>query len=190
MAGSRYSIIPADALLDDRMGDLHIRVLALLGTYSDNNGWLMVNQKTLAEKARKARETINRIIADLVEFGYLRKQARLGEDGRRLINEYQVLMDRPKREPVTETAPETNDHVTPASHAPCDPTVTGYVTSEDHIPCDLQTSQHNDPFFKRPLSPKGDGRAVARKPSTSKKRDRGRAREPSYADHLEELLRT
>jgi hypothetical protein len=198
MAGVRYSIFPADALDDPRVTDLHLRLLGLLGTYSDNNGWLIVNQATLAARAKRARETINRAIRDLVEWGYLRKRGRVGEDGRRLVNHYQVVMDREPAEKhaAKDLVPAENkvakgrkatDHVTPTSHGPCDAHVTGYVTSRDHRVCDLQTSQLNDPFLERPLSPKGERRAGARKPSlrSNKSTEEGKSGNPL----IDELMR-
>ncbi|BCG85341.1 hypothetical protein MesoLj113c_14510 [Mesorhizobium sp. 113-3-9] len=150
MAGPRYSIIPADALADDRITDLHLRILAILGSHSDGNGWLQINQKTLAARAKKTRETINRAIRDLVEFGYVRKFDRIGDDNRRLISKYQVVMD---RDPVDEVVDV--DPVTPTSQGVCDPRVTGYVTSGDHRVCDPQTSQQdNDLYLERPLCSK------------------------------------
>jgi hypothetical protein len=159
MASPRYSIIPGDALDDPKVTDLHLRVLALLGRHSDNNGWLQINQRTLAEKTGRSRETINRAISDLVDLGYVRKEARFSEkDGRQMISSYQIIMDRSTPSPssrraqpdvVTETRP-CDPHVTGG----CDAHVTGGVMSGDHTPCDLQTSHHNkeDLFFKRSIS--------------------------------------
>lgn len=134
MSGVRYSIIPAAAVVDERVSDLHLRILAIFGKASDANGWLRANQTALARQMGRARETINRAIADLVEWGYLRKQARYsGSDGRQLINDYQVVMDRPHpqeeeaSEPV-KPAPPCDPQITP----PCDVQITGGVTSRDH----------------------------------------------------------
>lgn len=171
MAGPRYSIIPADALADDRVTDLHLRVLAILASHSDANGWLQINQKNLAARAKKTRETINRAIRDLAAFGYVRKRGRVGEDGRRLTNKYQVVLD---REPLEETR-EPADHVTPTSQGVCDPHVTGYVTSRDHRGCDPQRSQQvNDLFLERPSS-KEDKRPTSPKAELAKVLDAERA---------------
>jgi hypothetical protein len=131
MTGPRYSIIPADAYSDDRMKDLHIRVLGILGTHTNNNGWCEVNQRVIAEKCGRSRETINRTIRDLCEFGYLSKREQRTKANGRTINLYQVLMDRPAR------AQDAAPLVTPASQ--------GAVTPEDHNGCDVATSQLNDP---------------------------------------------
>ncbi|QND58227.1 helix-turn-helix domain-containing protein [Mesorhizobium huakuii] len=163
--GPRYSIFQSDALDDTRIGDRHLRVLAVAGTYADNNGWFIVSQSTFAKRVRCARETVNRILRDLVEFGYLRKRGRAGDDGRRLVSQYQVLMD---REPVN-LARDDAPHVTPRSQGVCDATVTPPVTQLDHTPCDAATSQQgNDPFIERPFSPNGEARALDLVPDGNK----------------------
>lgn len=131
MTGPRYSIVPADAYSDDRMKDLHIRVLGILGTHTNNNGWCELNQRVIAEKCKRSRETINRTIRDLCDFGYLSKKEQRTKANGRTINLYQVLMDRPPR------AQDAATPVTPASQ--------GVVTSEDHNGCDVAASQLNDP---------------------------------------------
>lgn len=133
MSGPRYSIIPGDALSDPNVKDSHLRVLAVLGTHTDRNGWCQVNQKSIAERVCKSRETVNRTIRDLCSLGYLRKEDRWSRNEGRTISRYQVLMDRPDRVQDIPT--------------PCDAHVTTPVTSRDHNPCDAQTSQPNDPFL-------------------------------------------
>jgi hypothetical protein len=149
MTGPRYSIIPADAYSDDRMKDLHVRVLGILGTHTNNNGWCEVNQRVIAEKCGRSRETINRTIRDLCEFGYLDKQEQRTKANGRTINLYQVLMDRPAR---------TQDAATPVTS-----TSQGVVRPEDHNPCDVATSQHNDPSFNdlSPQPPLAGGQSFA-----------------------------
>lgn len=131
MSGPRYSIFPADCLSDPRCKDVHLRVLATIGTHTDNRGWCTVNQRKLGETCGKTRETINRAIRDLCEMGYLSKRDQETKAGGRTISQYRVLMDRP------DEAPDVADPVTSKSQ--------GAVTSEDHNPCDVAASQHNDP---------------------------------------------
>ncbi|WP_193336183.1 helix-turn-helix domain-containing protein [Devosia beringensis] len=130
MSGPRYSIFPADCLTDPRFKDVHLRVLAQIGTHTDNKGWCTVNQRKLGEACGKTRETINRAIRDLCEMGYLSKRDQLTKAQGRTISQYRVLMDRP------DEPPDVADPVTPASQ--------GVVTPEHHSPCDVATSQHND----------------------------------------------
>ena len=130
MSGPRYSIFPADCLSDPRCKDVHLRVLATIGTHTDNRGWCTVNQRKLGEACGKTRETINRAIRDLCEMGYLSKRDGLTKANGRTISQYRVLMDRP------DEAQDVANPVTPKSQ--------GVVTPEDHSPCDVATSQHND----------------------------------------------
>jgi hypothetical protein len=149
MTGPRYSIVPADAYSDDRMKDLHIRVLGILGTHTDNNGWCEVNQRIIAEKCGRSRETINRAIRDLCDFGYVAKKEQRTKANGRTISEYQVLMDRAPR------AQHADAPVTPPSQ--------GAVTSEDHNGCDVAASQLNDPSFNEepPNPPQAGGEGFA-----------------------------
>lgn len=145
MSDPRYSIIPAAALKDERVRDLHLRVLAIIGTHTDKEGWGEVSQNYIGDRCGRSRETINRAIRDLVAFGYLHKSDRFSSrDGRQLKSLYQVVMDRPP-------PPEKEDPVTPASQGGCDASVTGGVTPGDHRGCDAQTSHLLiDPLFNDP----------------------------------------
>lgn len=132
MSGPRYTIFPADALHDVRLRDVHVRVLALIGTHTDNNGWCTVNQRKLGEQCGRTRETVNRAISDLCVWGYLTKQDRITKANGRTISLYQIVMDRPPQSQDAEGV------VTLKSQ--------GVVTPEDHSPCDAIASQpNNDP---------------------------------------------
>ncbi|RJG45583.1 helix-turn-helix domain-containing protein [Mesorhizobium sp. DCY119] len=178
MDGPRYSILPADAVFDSRLSRLGLHVLAALGAHSDNNGWCIVRQKTLAEKIGGSRENVARAINELVGLGYVRKRDRFGKNGARLASLYQVAMD---REP---TEVELDDAITAEECGQgagisagvcdvgvtggCDVGITGGVTPASHH------TTYNDPLLERPKSPNGDKRAGARKPSRF---SRGRGKE-------------
>lgn len=167
MSGPRYSIVPADALSDERVTDLHLRVLVIMGSHSDRNGWRTINQRTIAEVAKRQRETINRKIAELTDWGYLRTHGRIGWNGRRLVDQYQVVADRDL--PNDEPGPVTDG-------SQCDPPVTGYVTQPNHRVCDPTGSQQrNDLYLERPLSPNSDGLARA-KPNGRREVERNRSK--------------
>lgn len=131
MSGPRYTIFQADAVFDRNLSDLQVRVLSVLGTHTDNNGWCEVNQRKLAEAVGRTRETINRVIRDLCEMGYLSKKDQTTSANGRTISLYQVLMDRAPNEPPV--APP----VSPTSQPP--------VIEEDHNGCEPIASQLNDP---------------------------------------------
>lgn len=134
--GPRYTIFQADAAFDKRLSDLQVRVLSILGTHTDNNGWCAVNQRKLAEAIGRSRETINRVIRDLCEFGYLTKKEQKTSANGRTISLYQVLMDRPL------VAQDAAPPVTPESLA--------LVTGLEHSGSDPAASQLNDPSSNDP----------------------------------------
>ena len=83
------SIIPAAAVADARLSDVHVRVLCAMGTHTNRLGgnvWASV--ATLAKESNLSERTVQRSIAALIEAGYLRKTERTGR-----TNLYDVLLD-------------------------------------------------------------------------------------------------
>ncbi|MCI5078252.1 helix-turn-helix domain-containing protein [Oricola sp.] len=160
MSGPRYSIIPADAVVDKKLSRLALHVLAALGTHADNNGWCIVRHTTLAEKLDSTKESIRNALRELDRRGYIRRRERRGSNGARLANFYQVVMDREPSEQLLEDAisdapPTRGDGGDPHAQMQGTPTPT----------CTLNK---NDPFSERP-SANADRRArgkrsVDRKP--------------------------
>lgn len=149
MSGQRYSIIPGDAVIDQRVKDTHLRVLTILGRHTDRNGWCKVSQKKIADQIGKSRETVNRAVKQLCELGYLRKTNQYSQSEGQSISLYQVVMDR---------TPDIQDVDAPEQDEvpPCDASITPPVTPEDHTPCDTATSHLNDPSFNdHPPTPQG-----------------------------------
>lgn len=89
---SVYSIIPADMAYDQRMGDKHRRVMLGLGVHSSQKHWIKLSQTKLAAELGMARETVNRAIADLVEWNYLEKRSQ--KDTQKAICFYRIVMSR------------------------------------------------------------------------------------------------
>ncbi|MBN9435064.1 MAG: helix-turn-helix domain-containing protein, partial [Bosea sp.] len=75
MSGPRFSIIPRDAILDDRLEGQDLRVLALLGSHTDNAGWCCRSQVKMARELKCARSTVQRALGRLIECGYLEQRA-------------------------------------------------------------------------------------------------------------------
>ena len=73
MSGPRYSIIPAAAVTDWRLPDNAVRVLALVGSYTDRNGWCSVKQDTLAAKLGVSRPLVSKCLKALAECGYIER---------------------------------------------------------------------------------------------------------------------
>ena len=113
--GPRFSIIPAAFVRDDRPSIVHFRVLNLLGTYTDKAGWCVRSQIKMASELGVARETVNRAIGELVEWGYVEKTGQ--GQSRRSVCFYRVVMD-PKEPPeaMDDTAATGGGSVTKPSH--------------------------------------------------------------------------
>lgn len=98
------SIIPAAAVADSRLTDVHVRVLCAIGTHTNRLGgnvWASV--ATLAKESNLSERTVQRSLAALIEAGYLRKTERTGR-----TNLYDVLLDGVSTEspaPVTTVTP-------------------------------------------------------------------------------------
>lgn len=91
MAGPRYSIVAGDFAEDARADVSHFRVYLIIGRHSDEEGWCRLKQITIGKRIGLSRETVNRKIKDLVEWGYVTKRA---VDARGRAYWYRTIMDR------------------------------------------------------------------------------------------------
>lgn len=81
LSDARMSWIDGRAADDMRLKGLHMRLLLHVGRQNHRRGWLRLSQTELAEAWGVHRSSINRYVAQLVEWGYLdkREQADTGE---------------------------------------------------------------------------------------------------------------
>ncbi|MET4636177.1 helix-turn-helix domain-containing protein [Kaistia defluvii] len=93
MSGPRYSIIPADAVTDNRLEGRDLQVLALLGRHTNDGGWCSRSQVKMAREIHCGRATIQRGLARLIECGYVQQRAMTRKDGGDRAHEYRVLLD-------------------------------------------------------------------------------------------------
>jgi len=93
MTQARFSLIPAQAVCDNRLNSRALQVLALLGTYTDKNGWCFPSQSRLADQLGCSRPTINRALNLLVSIGYVQQQHQYSNDGSQTASKYRVLLD-------------------------------------------------------------------------------------------------
>ena len=70
-----YSVMPRKAVLDKRVRNADIRVLAALCTYTKSSGLCWVSQLRLSEDIGIARQNVNRSIVRLKKLDYLRVQS-------------------------------------------------------------------------------------------------------------------
>jgi hypothetical protein len=83
------SIIPAAAVADPRLTDVHVRVLCAIGTHTNRLGgnvWASV--ATLAKESNLSERTVQRSLVALIAAGYIRKTERMGR-----TNLYDVMLD-------------------------------------------------------------------------------------------------
>ena len=71
MSQARYSIIPTAALEDDRLTAQDLRILATLGSFLDKNYECFPSQATIAERAKCSRQTVNKSLQRIGDFGYI-----------------------------------------------------------------------------------------------------------------------
>ena len=83
----RYSIIPGRAVTDSNITAQALRVLALLGRHTDENGWCRRSQVKMAGELACGRATVQRALEELMSARYVerREETRPGvnfEEGR------------------------------------------------------------------------------------------------------------
>ncbi len=90
----RFSIVPARAVEDRRLSAPAFRVLAALGTYSDEDGWCWPSFTTLAVQLGTKRQVVHRPVRELAKLGYLESKRTQRRDGGNATNRYRLLFDR------------------------------------------------------------------------------------------------
>src|SRR4051794_11190514 len=90
----RFAITPARAVEDQRLGDAPYRVLACLGTYANKDGWCWPSTSVLARRLGIARQSAQRSLGQLAQFGYIEIEPRRRTDGGHDRNRYRLLFDR------------------------------------------------------------------------------------------------
>ncbi len=90
----RFSIVPARAGEDRRLGPAALRVLAALGTFSDKDGWCWPSLTTLATQLSTRRQVVQRHVQELAKLGYIEIQHQNRSDGGNAANRYRLLFDR------------------------------------------------------------------------------------------------
>lgn len=138
-SGPRYSIIPARAVFDvEGLSATELRVLAALGTYTNDEGWCFPNQTTLAERLRLTRQTISGAIRKLVEKGYVETEVRTAKGRGKVGYNYRVVLDikrndaEPKAEAKKPDVGETRRRQQPTTVKP--------DVGADHDPMSAQAS--------------------------------------------------
>lgn len=112
----RLTIFQAAAVDDERLGNAAFRVLAALGTYSDENGWCFPTQNTLAARLRITRQAVSKSLHQLEELGYITIHFQYADDKAQKGSKYRLCLDYlPERPPQPDVAPPQPDIAPPAT---------------------------------------------------------------------------
>lgn len=96
MQWGRFAPVASDAIYDDRLTHLDVRVLGALGTYMNRKGWCFPSRQTLADRLKVNTSSISTSINRLALYGYVEVRARIAKGARgKLGNEYRVRLDMP-----------------------------------------------------------------------------------------------
>ena len=94
MSSPRFSIIPAWIVTDGRLKGSDLKVLCLLGTYTNKEGWCRRSQVKMAEQLGCGRSTVQDSLNRLGDIGVVEKQKVASADGRDSAHWYRVVLDR------------------------------------------------------------------------------------------------
>lgn len=92
MTQARYSIIPTVALEDDRVTAQDLRILATLGSFLDKNYECFPSQAVIAERAKCSRQTVNKSLQRLADYGYIQVIGS-ARGGLKRALKYRVILD-------------------------------------------------------------------------------------------------
>lgn len=91
----RFAIVLSAAVTDERINHAAFRVMAMLSTYADKDGWCWPSQVTMAERLHTSRGAVRRALTELETFGYLQSERRSTDDGRETSKIYRLIYDSP-----------------------------------------------------------------------------------------------
>ena len=147
---SRFCIIPARVLDDERFSLTHLRVIAALGQHADKNGWCWPAVSTLAERIKVSRQRVSACIRELKEWGYIEVTPRVRPgDGSQTSNLYRVMFDIGAPVEAVTHAATLQPHVAPLQPhvAPLQPHVAPLQPLEVAPPATSGGCTINDPYL-------------------------------------------
>jgi hypothetical protein len=114
-AGGRWGRAPAWWLQHPATNLDLIGVLCALCTYADKDGFCEPSQATIARQLKRSRPWVNRVIADLTEFGFIEKEVRHRKHNHGTTSCRYRLLDEPRHcdAPVTAVTDPVIDEDTP-----------------------------------------------------------------------------
>jgi DNA-binding MarR family transcriptional regulator len=162
MSGHRLSVIPAGAILDPGLKSGDIRVLALLGKYTNDSGWCYYSQVRMAKELNVSRSTVQLALNRLEEAGWVQRRARATDDGRTTFYDYRVLLDKdasdirkaPPSAPEIEASTDDEKVDLGEDDPPCLPVGT---PADISAPLPIQIGTPADPESAYPADPESAG---------------------------------
>lgn len=94
MSNARFSIIPAWIVTDPRLKGIDLKVLCLLGSFTNAEGWCRRSQVKMADELGCGRSTVQASLNRLYEIGVVEKRIVESRDGRDSAHYYRVIHDR------------------------------------------------------------------------------------------------
>lgn len=94
MSNARFSIVPAWIITDSRLKGSDLKVLCLLGSFTNKEGWCRRSQVKMADELGCGRSTVQASLNRLYEIGVVEKREVASIDGRDSAHYYRVIHDR------------------------------------------------------------------------------------------------
>lgn len=174
MSNPRLSIIPAGAVTDRTLEPRDLQMLALLGCYTDKQGWCRRSQVKMAKQLDCGRSSVQRSLDRLVEAGWVQKKRppwASAEGQPSNSYEYRVILDRDDAPSIALEDDEIDDVESHASDAnlegECPPVGTpgaqpdGHPGAQPYVGTGAQpyVGTKNDPLERPHLERERDARA-------------------------------
>ena len=145
MSAARFSIIPAWVVTHPDIKNTDLRVLCLLGTHTNKEGWCRRSQMVMAEELGFGRSTIQAALARLYEIGAVEKREVESANGRNSAHYYRVIHDRKLSDALISTfdEAETEEDIPSDDTPPAQPAGQG-VPSQPGRACPASRAAIND----------------------------------------------
>lgn len=86
-------ITPRRACLDPNLSHLEFRLLSLIATYADEDGWCFPSASTMAAELGTTRQSVSRALRNMQSADYITIEPRLRKNGSQASNGYYVTLD-------------------------------------------------------------------------------------------------
>ncbi|MBI1359853.1 MAG: hypothetical protein GC155_06155 [Alphaproteobacteria bacterium] len=139
---ARYSIMPARAFDDPNLTHLDLRVLGVIGYHLNRGNDAWPSQRTLGEKVGVTRESINRCLRRLREYGYIKVRRQSREDGGNHVSIVHVLLDTPGDPEIT-----AGDECDVEDHGGCDAGASHAKELPIRTPSVAKATAHSEELF-------------------------------------------